>query len=233
MPEPLDLSALARLIGDPTRLTMLAALLTQGELSAGELAAVGGVAPQTASAHLSKLQAGGLIRRVYGRHGARHRMFRLTDDQVATTVASLIALATTEPEMSQLASNSVRRDQGRLCYGHLGGTLGQALLEALLRQQLLIPRTTSFGSVDDYQVTATGAAWLHGLGIDTSARQHQRRYLARRCRNAHEATAHLSGSLAEALLQVFMNRGWIVPDNNDGRVLELTAAGRESFGMPV
>lgn len=39
----LDLTAVARLVGDPSCLKMLAALHSEGELSAGDLAAVAGV----------------------------------------------------------------------------------------------------------------------------------------------------------------------------------------------
>jgi hypothetical protein len=44
----LDLTALAHLVGDPSRLKMLVALSAKGELTAGELAAAAGVTPQTA-----------------------------------------------------------------------------------------------------------------------------------------------------------------------------------------
>src|SRR5215471_584049 len=53
-----DISAVAALMGDPTRAHMLLALMGGIALPAGELALRANVAPQTASAHLAKLVEG-------------------------------------------------------------------------------------------------------------------------------------------------------------------------------
>src|SRR2546429_2167149 len=58
--EP-NVSTVASLIGDPVRATMLAVLLDGRALPAGELAYAAGITAQTASSHLSKLLAGGLL----------------------------------------------------------------------------------------------------------------------------------------------------------------------------
>ncbi len=225
MSSQLDLAAVARLVGDPARLKMLAALLSAAELPAGELAAVAGVSPQTASAHLSKLQQGGLIKRVRGSYGGRHRVFRLTDGDVEKAVAALSALAVVKPQATPVTNEH----SAKVCYGHLGGTLGNALLGALLDQKLLEPSAPSFGSFLDYRVTAEGAAMLRTFGTDTAALQKQRRNFARRCLNTAEAKAHLSGSLAEALLKGLLERRWVVQDDNRDRVLVLTEAGRDGL----
>ena len=170
----LDLTAVARLVGDPARLTMLAALRTEGELAAGELAAVAGVFRQTASSHLGKLEQGGLITRVYGArgtygtYGARHRVFRLLDGEVATAVAALVALATAEPGEPRV----INKHDATVCYGHLGGTLGNALFMALLGRSLLEPVGHT---LYEYRVTAEGAKVLRTFGIDTAVLQKQRR----------------------------------------------------------
>jgi len=228
MSSPLDLATVARLVGDPTRLKMLAALLDEGELSAGELAAVAGVSPQTASAHLGKLQQGGLITRVhsaYGIYGFRHRVFRLLDEAVVSAVAALSALAAAEPVVPRVAP----RQDAKLCYGHVGGALGNALLAALLARSLLEPGTPPFGSLYDYKVTAEGVEVLSGFGIDLTGLQKQRRSFARQCLNEHRANAHLSGSLAEALLKGLLEQRWVVQDEARGRVLELIEAGKDGL----
>ena len=51
----------ASLVGDPARANMLTALLSGRALTASELSQEAGVTPQTASSHLSKLEAGGMI----------------------------------------------------------------------------------------------------------------------------------------------------------------------------
>ena len=69
-----DIAPIAALIGDPARANMLSALMDGRALTAGELAREAGVTAQTASSHLAKLAAGGLIAReagarVAGLHG--------------------------------------------------------------------------------------------------------------------------------------------------------------------
>src|SRR6476646_7419782 len=64
-----DLAPVASLIGDPTRIAILAALAEGHALPAGELAHRAGVHPATATAHLRQLVDGGLVSvRVQGRH---------------------------------------------------------------------------------------------------------------------------------------------------------------------
>src|SRR5690606_38326169 len=65
---------IAALIGDRTRVDMLAALMTGRALTATELADHAGVARPTASTHLSALTGAGLL--VVEKQG-RHRYFRL------------------------------------------------------------------------------------------------------------------------------------------------------------
>jgi DNA-binding transcriptional ArsR family regulator len=64
-----DIAMVAALVGDPARSNMLTALMTGRALTASELAQEAGITPQTASSHLSKLEAGGLIEpEKQGRH---------------------------------------------------------------------------------------------------------------------------------------------------------------------
>ena len=56
-----DIAMVASLVGDPARANMLTALMTGRALTASELAQEAGITPQTASSHLAKLEAGGLV----------------------------------------------------------------------------------------------------------------------------------------------------------------------------
>ncbi|MGI8780900.1 MAG: winged helix-turn-helix domain-containing protein, partial [Solirubrobacteraceae bacterium] len=56
-----ELAPLAALIADPSRAAMLDALMGGGSLTAGELARRAGVAASTATEHLTRLEAGGLV----------------------------------------------------------------------------------------------------------------------------------------------------------------------------
>ena len=61
MKEGPDISQIRALIGDPARANMLTALMGGQALTASELAGAAGITLPTASSHLSKLEAGGLV----------------------------------------------------------------------------------------------------------------------------------------------------------------------------
>ena len=65
---------ISTLVGDPARANMLTALMSGKALTATELAGAAGITLQTASSHLAKLEAGGLIQQ---RKQGRHRYFTL------------------------------------------------------------------------------------------------------------------------------------------------------------
>ena len=56
------IASIAELIGEPARAQILVALLDGSALPAGELARIAGVSAQSASAHLSQLVNGGLLK---------------------------------------------------------------------------------------------------------------------------------------------------------------------------
>ena len=123
-------ATVAALIGEPARAAMLCALLDGGERPAGELALLGAVAPNAASAHLAKLVAGGLI---VARTEGRQRLFRLAGPNVARAVEALLAIAP-PPKIVALSQSRVAGDlrAARSCYDHLAGQLGVAVTEALV-----------------------------------------------------------------------------------------------------
>ena len=56
-----DMAMIASLVGDPARSNMLTALMSGRALTATELAQEAGITAQTASSHLSKLEASHLV----------------------------------------------------------------------------------------------------------------------------------------------------------------------------
>lgn len=90
MKEGPDIAHVATLIGDPARANMLTALMSGKALTVSELAEEAGVTIQTASSHLSKLDAGGLLR---PRKQGRHKYFSLANDDVAHVLEGLMGLA--------------------------------------------------------------------------------------------------------------------------------------------
>src|SRR5258708_8855216 len=84
-----DIVLVASLVGDPARCNMLTALMSGRALTASELAQEAGVTPQTASSHLAKLEAGGLVE---PEKQCRHRHSRLTGPEFPGVPAGLPGL---------------------------------------------------------------------------------------------------------------------------------------------
>jgi DNA-binding transcriptional ArsR family regulator len=220
-----DLAAVAGLLADPARVTMLDRLLAGRALAAGELASSAGVAPPTASAHLRRLLDGGLVA-VEAR--GRHRYYRLAGPAVAEAMEALSLIARPRPVRSLRESQRAEALRfARSCYDHLAGMAGVALTGALLHTGALRPAGDR-----DFVLTPAGERLLGGLGIDLAGLRRQRRAFARGCLDWTERTPHLSGALGAALLERLLELGWLAP----GRVprgLLLTAAGRDGLARTL
>lgn len=215
-----DIARIAALIGDPARANMLTALMSGKALTATELAAEAGVTLQTASAHLAKLETGGLLQM---RRQGRHKYASLASDQVAVTLEALMGLAAGS---GHLRSRTGPRDQAlreaRVCYDHLAGDMGILLYDRLLAQGWLR---------DDPEfpaLTDRGADHLSTLGLDIPALQSSRRPICRACLDWSERRSHLAGGLGQALLDMMLARRWArrLPDS---RVIQFCPTGKTAF----
>ena len=123
---------IAALAGDPARAGMLHALMDGRALSASELARVAGIAPQTATGHLARMMAAGLLR--VEKQG-RHHYHRLASPAVAQMMESIMRVASdlgaTRPKLFVGPRDAAMR-AARTCYDHLAGRLGVALADALV-----------------------------------------------------------------------------------------------------
>src|SRR5271167_997498 len=130
-----DIAMVAALVGDPARSNMLTALMSGRALTATELSQAAGITPQTASSHLSKLEAGGLIEQ---EKQGRHRYYRLTDPDVAGVLEGLAALAARAGHMRvRTGPKDPELRRARVCYDHLAGDLGVQMLDSMKRQRLI------------------------------------------------------------------------------------------------
>jgi len=218
-----DLAAVASLIADPARASMLSALLGNIALPAGELARLARITPQTASAHLAKLVEGNLLSvTALG----RHRYFRLRDRSVAQVLESLALLAA--PARVTSLNDSLERKaihRARTCYDHLAGALGVGLTQALMDN----------GFVEDhgdaYEVTQAGETWFHSFGIDCSELQQKRRAFARfarSCLDWSERKPHLAGALGAAVLRRLLDLKWLLRVRGS-RAVKVTDLGRQQL----
>src|ERR1035441_8001083 len=94
MEDDPDLSRIANLMAERTRARMLWMLIDGTSRPAGELAFGANVSAQSASGHLAKLVAGGLLK---ADAQGRHRYFRISGPEVAGVIESPASLGAGGP----------------------------------------------------------------------------------------------------------------------------------------
>jgi DNA-binding transcriptional ArsR family regulator len=219
MKEGPSIAPVAALAGDPARANMLAALLSGKALTASELASEAGVTAQTASSHLAKLEAGGLV--AVASQG-RHRYFRLAGPDVAQMLESMMGVAAraghlrTRPGPSDPA---IRK--ARVCYDHLAGEMGVELFDRLVALRVL-------SGGDAPKLTPRGEAFARDFGVDLAALSRGRRALCRSCLDWSMRRHHLAGGLGAALLERFYDLGWARRDRAT-RAVHFTPSGERAF----
>lgn len=210
-------STIASLIADPARAMMLTALIDGRARPAGELAYAAGITPQTASSHLSKLLAGGLI--AVEAEG-RHRYYRLAGSHVAQALEQLATIQPAVPVKRKALTPEARELRFcRCCYDHLAGQVGVAIATALVNHGYLVAAANK-----QFEVTASGAGWFRSIGLDLDAVKPTRRGLARQCLDWTERQHHLAGPLGVELLAVLCENGW-ARRSKSSRAAEITPKG--------
>ena len=197
-----DLAAVAGLIANRARAAMLDRMLDGDGHPAGDLARQAGVAPSTASGHLSELAAGGLV---MAEEVGRQRRYRLAGPHVAEVLEALASIA---PELPNTSLTQVtlaeQLREGRTCYDHLAGRLGVSMTEALVRRRAL-------AEIDGrFELTQRGSRLLEGLGVGVAEARGKRRAFAPGCLDWTERRLHLAGSLGAAVTDRLLDLGWVV-----------------------
>src|SRR6056297_1994824 len=220
MKEGPDIAYVATLIGDPARANMLTALMSGKALTVSELAQEAGVTIQTASSHLSKLDAGGLLR---PRKQGRHKYFSLTNDEVAHVLEGLMCLAAGAGHLrKRIGPKDAELRQARVCYNHLAGDMGTQMFDSLIARAYLV-----FDG-EDLRLTETGAAFSSEFGIDIDGLCKARAPVCRECLDWSERRSHLAGSLGRAFLTRFEELSWAKRDQKT-RVVSFSRSGVEAF----
>ena len=197
---------------------------------ASELARVASVTPQTASGHLARMAAAGLVR--VAKQG-RHRYHRLASPAVAQMMESIMQVASGLEAMRSAPVTGPRDAalrMARTCYDHLAGHLGVALADALV----------SGGHVelthDGGLVTDAGISLLGRIGIDvgtlTAGRGKGARVLCRPCLDWSERRPHLAGVLGAALCALSFEEGWIRRVEGT-RAVTITPKGHRAYGEAI
>lgn len=211
---------IAALLGDPGRANMLVHLMGGRALTATELAGVAGITAPTASSHLGKLVAAGLV--AIETQG-RHRYYRLRGPDIADLLKVLMGVA---ERAGHRPLRTGPRDPGlrraRICYDHLAGDYGVRLFDFLAAGELLLVTEETVALSD------AGRGYMAGFGIDLAALETARRPLCRPCLDWSARRRHLAGSLGAALLQRFGDLGWVTRQP-DSRVMTFTPVGVQGF----
>ncbi|WP_262298733.1 ArsR/SmtB family transcription factor [Microvirga sesbaniae] len=218
MKEGPVIASVAALLGDPARANILTALMDGRALTVSELAQAAGVTLQTASGHLAKLDAANLL--VAEKQG-RHRYFRLSGPDVAQVLEALMGLAQrTGATRVRTGPKDAALRSARICYDHLAGERGVALLNGAQWQGLI-------AGGQDLALTDKGRAVFTEFGIDLTRLEKGRRPVCRACLDWSERHSHLGGALGAAILDRLIEKQWVRRDA--GRVLTFTCQGAEGF----
>lgn len=215
------ISQIATLLSDPKRTAMMWALIDGSARAADELALIAGLSPSSASAHLGRLSAGGLLK-VEAR--GRKRFFRIAAPEIGTAVEALANATLVSAPLSQPPSlydgptPSLRK--ARLCHDHLAGELASALYQRLINSGWL-----EHGD-HGLQVTGRGGNRFAERGIYIQALAQSETVCS--CFDWSERRPHLGGALGAGILQLFMQSGWLrVAD--DTRALQVTQIGEREI----
>lgn len=234
-PTPLgdaDLAAVGAVLAEPARAKILLALADGRSLPASVLAGEAGVTASTASHHLSRLIAAGLI--TVATRG-RYRYFTLAGPHIGTLIEAIARVAPAQPITSLrqgTRAHAVR--YARHCYDHLAGRLGVAVADSFRERGILVG---SDGSVDlgrmrgtrpaggvldpvGYTVSDHGAAVLTDLGVPAHPGE-----LVRCCVDWSEQRHHIAGPLGRAVLDRFRQLGWLTR-RPGSRAIQITPDGQ-------
>lgn len=218
------------LIGEPTRTTMLFALMDGQALTATELARCARITPQSASTHLAKLAKAGLI--LVEKHG-RHRYHRIASPQVARLLESIGQVALADQKVAKVVTGP--RDEAmrtaRVCYDHFAGKLGVAITDSLIKTRMI--------EFEDQSgvVTPKGIRHLARFGMDiaeSGTKRGSRRPLCRPCLDWSVRRPHVAGVLGASICTHFIDKKY-VRRQKDSRVIVITPDGDkalyEMFGI--
>lgn len=215
-PDALETSMamIASALSDPSRVSILCALMDGRAWTATELSAVAGVAASTTSGHLSRLLSNGLV--ICLTQG-RHRYYSLAGHHIAGLLENLMGVSMhTHP--TPPSSTPVYLRYARTCYDHLAGELAVNIYDFMLREKWL--------EADGVALTSVGKAHFEKLGAVLNSRP--RRKPSCPCLDWSERRFHLGGDAGSALMTLFLQKEWITRTPGY-REVNVTDSGRSAM----
>ncbi|MGF7077783.1 ArsR/SmtB family transcription factor [Mucilaginibacter sp. UYCu711] len=208
-------ATVAGLIAEPARANMLWNMLDGRAYTAGELALVANVSPQSASNHLNKLLEAGFIK---ADKQGKHRYYSFARPEVAYAIEAICNLMphTKEASNKHFANGDIQ--YCRTCYDHLAGKIAVDLTQSLVNKKILIPGNNEF------TVSTNGEHWFGQMGLNVTDIRRAKRNFAKPCLDWTERKHHLAGALGAAMLKQMHTLHWIRPKANS-RIVILTGTG--------
>jgi DNA-binding transcriptional ArsR family regulator len=214
-----DLGSVAALMGDRARAAMLTTLMGGQALTASELAQAASITKPTASAHLARLLAAGLVTvEVQG----RHRYYALSCREVASSVEALMVLAGRLGAARQRGPADPALRRARVCYDHLAGEIGVQLYDRLCERGWVVNQGR------DLSLSEGGERFCAGLGIDVPTLRARRRPLCLSCLDWSLRRHHLAGAIGAAILERCLRLGW-ARQRRGSRALIFSAVGERAL----
>lgn len=208
------ISHVATAIADPSRVSILCALMDGKAWTATELSTIASIAPSTASAHLAKLLNSQLITCL---SQGRHRYYRLAGSDIAVLIENLMGISM-KTQYQLPITTPIHLRKARTCYDHLAGEIAVNIYQFMLSNGWLL--------IEENTLSTIGIDCFKQLGIQLPTRT--TRKIACECLDWSERSMHLSGVAGSELLKIFEQSGWI--NRIKGyREISFTLAGKKAL----
>ncbi len=209
-----SMSNLAAAIADPSRVSILCALMDGRAWTATELSVVANIAPSTASAHLAKLLQNRLVSCL---SQGRHRYYRLSGQDIAALLETLMGVSMqSEPKLNTRTPVHLRK--ARTCYDHLAGEVAVGIYDFMVEQEWLL--------TDRDLLSPIGIKKFQELGINFIPQT--RRKCACGCLDWSERRYHPGGNAGALLLAAFEQKQWVSRISGYREVV-FTDSGKKAF----
>lgn len=190
-----SMAMVASALSDPSRVSILCALMDGRAWTATELSVVADIAASTTSGHLNRLLSNGLV--ICLTQG-RHRYYSLAGHHIAGLLENLMGVSM-RTHKSPASSTPVTLRYARTCYDHLAGELAVSIYEFMLREKWL--------KADGSALTSAGNMHFENIGVVLNSRS--RRKPCCPCLDWSERRSHLGGNAGSALFTLFLQKEWI------------------------
>lgn len=209
-----SMAAVASAMGDPSRVSILCALMDGRAWTATELSAVANIAASTASTHLTKLLKSELITCL---SQGRHRYYRLAGSDIAGLIETLMGVSMKFTQMPATRT-PVNLRVARTCYDHLAGQVAVRIYDFMCDEGWLEP--------DGNKLTPAGKLQFQNMGAVTHPQTRRKPSCA--CLDWSERRFHLGGDAGAALLTTFEQKGWLTRAHGY-REVTITELGKKAF----